>query len=261
ALVATDTHPVASPIYASPDLRLFYLAIHYVLIVWLLLGDRLRRITHLPAAWPALFLFSSYLYFRTFFTLEHSVPYPLFYILIFAHLLLHPPSAIRKFPHSQTRRFVNSPIRYSLFTFLLFAGFSTVFSAAPGESLPHYFQVVCFALLPFLLTRDLSASSRQALSASSRQALSASSRQALTDTRAWRDAALWSALLGGVILVVLAGVTFGILVHNLGLAPALHYHLFMANIGANWISRPLVTLLPLGIGFLLTTTNRWRKWI
>ena len=94
ALVATNSHPVAFPIRASPDLRLFYLASHYALVIWLLLGDRLRRITHLPAIWPALFLFSSYLYFDTFFTLEHGTLYPLLYILALSLLLFCSPVSL-----------------------------------------------------------------------------------------------------------------------------------------------------------------------
>ena len=155
-----------STISAQPDLSFLYLFIHYALVVWCLLGDRWPAPVNLSTAWPALFLYSSYLYFRIFYTLELGVAYPFIYLIAFALLLFQPLWV-------QFLSLFDFPIYLlaSLLLFLFLSLVSTISSLSPSESLNEYTQIVCFALLPFLLASELS------------------------DIRSWRCAAFWCILL------------------------------------------------------------------
>lgn len=228
ALHAARALPVSAPIDVIPFLSLFYLALHYTLVVWLILGDILPSAFQLSAVWSVLFLYSSYLYFSNFLAIEQGTSYPILYALTLSLLLA---------PHFAADRTTDllCPVFWSLFIFLLLAGTATTLSAAPGESLGHYLQITCFALLPFLLW------------------------QYLALERIWRAAAAWVVILGGLVFAFLASVKFCILVGDLGLLPALRYRLSIANVGPNWISRTLVTLFPLAICLWLTASGLCSK--
>lgn len=158
ALRAVSSPSGPASLQSWPDLSLFYLALHYLLVVWQLVGDLLPAAFHLPAAWPMLFLYTSYLYYRIFFALELGISYPVLYAMALGLLLLRPAGLPARQPPGQSlfRPGTWSPRLFlSLSCFLLLAGISTVFSAAPGESIGQILQICCFALLPFLLARDL----------------------------------------------------------------------------------------------------------
>jgi len=227
ALAVEKTLPVIDTIRTLPGLTPLYLILHYFLIIRLVLGKLLPF--HPAAIWLALFLYPSYLYFRNFFALEQGAFYPLIYALVLVLLL---SSSFR--PRSISSTLALRP-GLALAAFLLLAGAATALSAAPAESLSQYFQILCFALLPFLLVRYLSSE------------------------QSWRTGAIWLITAGGAVWVVLAGIKFGLLAANVGLYPALRHRLFIADVGPNWLSLPLVALLPLSISFLLTASRRWQK--
>ena len=238
ALMAEHNPPIIHPINGLPALSLLYLGIHYILVIRLVFDHVLPSLFRLSTLWLMLFLYPSYLYFRTFFALEYGTPYPLLYAIALLLILdrkMCSNTYASSYPSSNQTVIFPHGLLLSLTTFLLLSGVSTVLSATPGESLGEYFQIVCFALLPFLLARDL------------------------VDEKVWRTATAWIVILGGLIWVVLAGIKFGLLTSDLGLPQALHYRLFIANVGPNLISYPLVTLLPLCIGMGLIAADRWRK--
>ena len=82
ALMAERNDNVIYPIRALPDLNYLYLAFHYFLITWLVLGYVLPSPFYRWSIWPMLFLYPTYLYFRTFFSAEIGTPYPLLYAIV-----------------------------------------------------------------------------------------------------------------------------------------------------------------------------------
>ncbi|MFC2031312.1 O-antigen ligase family protein, partial [Chloroflexota bacterium] len=221
----------AAPIHMQPDLSPVYLACHYCLVIWLVLGDALPPVSRLPPIWPFFLLYSSYFYFRTFFALELGATYPILYVLAIGYFL------VQRWRSSSTTRSTPTGVSWSLFVFLLLMGIGTAVSAAPGDSLSQYLQIVAFALLPLLLARDL------------------------TDNEVWRRVAIWAVILNGVAFALLAFAKFGIVARDLGVMQALHYRLFTPAGGANLLSRPLAAVLPLSISLMLTVRGRREKWL
>lgn len=233
ALAAERAQAALIPIKSSPNLGWLYLALHLGLVLWVGLGDWLPFCFQIPTVWPALFLFSSYLYLGTLTVAEQGAPYVMLYALIGVAALL----GLGRLPGEGGRVPPGRRGRVSLIAFLVLLGLSTAFSRSPGESLNRYLPVVGFSVLPFLLARDVA------------------QRQA----RAWRLTAGWAVVLGGVLWVALAACKFLLVALELGPVPALRHRLFVDEVGPNWVARPLVILLPLAAGLLLAAPRRRDK--
>jgi hypothetical protein len=214
--LATD-----SPIHALPKLFWLYLVIHFAIISWILLSDLFSPLTNLPVIWPMLFIFSSYIYFRLFFFTEQVIIYPILY-----------GSALISIVFEQKKSWIDNnehrPLLITLFVFLLFIGLSTLRSADIYNSLNIFLQIVIFGLLPFWLTKIL------------------------VDKQTWRVAVICLMILSSLLLSGLGIIKLFLLIQYLGIFPTLTYRLYISDIGPNWISFPLVTLLPLTIGLFLT---------
>jgi tetratricopeptide (TPR) repeat protein len=230
ALLATSTRLPASALNTLPNLTWLYLIFHFSLILGVIFNDRLPPNFHFSFVWSALFLYSSYLYFPTLFALELGSSYSylyLFVLLLFAGWI-HRSSSF-------TSKYSPWSVLVPLLTFLLLTGVSSVFSLNPADSMNHYIQIACFALLPLLLA------------------------QYLTNERQWRIAALGGIFLGGMIWALLSFLKFGLLIRDLGWLPALRYRLFIADVGPNWVAHSVVALFPLSIAFWFVMAGRWRK--
>jgi tetratricopeptide (TPR) repeat protein len=230
ALLTVSSLPEASPIHSFPDLACLYWAAHFGLVVAIVFSDVLSQIVSIEIAYMALFLYSSYVYFRPFFALELGSYYSLLYLLV---ILLIAPTILNSshVPFWQPFTSIIAP----LFVFLLLAGVATFLSASPAESLNQYLQITCFAVLPFFLARSLG------------------------DDHQWRAAARGFVILGSGIWVILAGWKFGLLAGSLGWLTALRYRLFIADVGPNWITHSVAALLPISIAFWLVASGRWKK--
>ena len=231
ALTANNALPQPT-IHAQPNLTLLYLGIYYTLVIWVSFVTRDVSRFDFLFVWPGLFLFSSYIYFRTFITAEQGVVYPLFYLLALGYVFLGIGTRRSTF---YSFRGIPRSLLASLAIFLFLGLASTVTSYSIDESQSQYIPILCFALLPFLLSGDLSKS------------------------RSWHSAVIWCVLSIGGILVTLAGIQFGFLTWKMGFLPALQYRLFIADIGPNWISYSLVVLVPLSIASMLASTSYTHK--
>ena len=226
------------PSHALPQLNKIYLALHFTIILCLVLGFIYSLKYQRLLIWLMLLVYSSYLYFRTFFALENGTPYPLLFVIALLAIIYWGTHFGPDTAHeSSSPNAFALPISLlvPLAAFLLLTGISTVLSASPDESLTSYFQIVYFAILPFIFAYDL------------------------VDSRTWRISYTSIVIFGGLIWVVLAGIKLGILTGAVGFAQALKERVFIAEVGPNWISYPLVILLPLCVGMGLIATTRWRK--
>jgi len=205
-----------------------YLVLHFALVAWLAFYDLGLPVLRIPSYWAVLFLYSSYLYFRSFSFPEYGLSTPILQIWIIG-------IAWFRWRSSGFRFAIQRPLFYAIGLWLLWSGVASLFSSDRGSSLTAYFDVVCSVLAALLIAEDFATES------------------------AWKAAVRWVVLTAGVLFGVLSFYKFIVLSLQLGIYPATHYRLFIADVGPNWIAHSVSVVFPLTFVFFLETQG-WRKW-
>ena len=228
SLTADIFMPGSYAIEKQPNLILYHLIFHGLIICWLLIQDVLPNSFEVPVYLPVLFLFSSYIYYVSFFAAEYATAYPFLYAQA---LWLTGSVYIEKQSNNLRKRLLPLvSVLIPLGLFILALAVSSVFSYSSYESWNQLSQIAIFGFLTAVMAITIQ------------------------NRKIWKATAGALIIIGGIPWIWLGLVKFLQLTSQFGWKAAASYRLFLGGVGPNWIDYISVTLLPLTVG--LCFSNR-----